>query len=165
MRRFATLSFVVCVAAGLVSGAAHASTGGTRDARAEIARLVDANYPGLPHGNVACPGRVARARGSAFTCTVQVAGGFLVVEATQTDARGTVALATPQAVLAKQRLEDLVAANASLAATVDCGAGPWFVRRPGEQLVCRASLADGSGHDVQLTVRDPDGNVTITAVT
>jgi hypothetical protein len=143
---------------------ARAATVSTARARAEIATLVAATYPGLPFGNVACPGTIARAVRRTFTCTVQLPGAFLVVDATQTDSRGSVSLSSPQAVLTKQGLEQLVAANASLPATVDCGPAAWIVRRPGQQLTCSAALADGTTRTVQVTVRDTAGNAVITAV-
>jgi Domain of unknown function (DUF4333) len=149
------------VAIGAPAGAA---TIDPRPVRAEIARQVSATYPGLAFGNVACPDGVTRRTGSRFTCTVQLPGTFLRLTATQTDSRGTVTFDTEQAVLSRQSLEEFVAANASVAATVTCGNAGWLVVRPGEQLSCRAALADGATRDVQLTVRDAAGNVTITGV-
>jgi len=60
-------------------------------------------------------------------------------------------------------METFVVANASLAATADCGPA-LQVRRPGEQVTCTATLADGSTRAVTLTVRDVAGTVTITGV-
>jgi Domain of unknown function (DUF4333) len=149
------------VAIGTPAGAA---TIDPRPVRAEIARQVTATYPGLAFGNVACPDGVTRRTGTRFTCTVQLPGTFLRLTATQTDSRGTVTFDTEQAVLSRQSLEEFVAANASVAAAVTCGNAGWLVVRPGQQLSCRAALADGASHDVQLTVRDTAGNVTITGV-
>jgi hypothetical protein len=126
---------------------------------------VGATYQGLAFGNVACPSGVPRKNGARFSCTVQLPGTFLVFDATQTDGRGTVNFETAQAVLTKQSVEEFVAANASLAATVTCGTSDWLVVRPGQPLACQATLADGSVRTVQLTVRDTAGNVTITGVT
>jgi hypothetical protein len=145
------------------AGAAHAPTVSTERARAEIARLVDTTYPGLAHGTVACPPTAPRAAGTTFTCTVQLPGGFLVVDATQSGPSGSFSLTTPQAVLTKQATEAFVASNASLAATVDCGPA-FLVRRPGQQVTCSATLADGTTRVVTLTVRDVSGAVTITGV-
>src|SRR5262245_17339308 len=168
-RRFAgLLCIAVCVmlSYSVPAGAARASssTTSTAPARSEIARLVTTSYPGLTFGNVTCPPKVRRASGTTFTCTVQLPGSFLVVDALQQDTSGAFTLTTPQAVLTKRALEQFVAANASLDATVDCG--PAFtIRRPGDQVKCTASLADGTQRTVTLTVRDAAGNVTITAVT
>ena len=123
-----------------------------------------AAYPDLVFGNIACPDGVRRARGVSFTCTVQLPGTFLVVDAKQTDDRGTVALSTQQAVIPAQALRDFVAVNASLTATVDCGPAPIRVVRAGQTIDCRATLADGTARTVQLTVADTAGNVTISAV-
>jgi hypothetical protein len=159
-----TLTACISITIGMspgVASAARAATRSTEVARLEIGRLVQANYAELPFGNVACPRTVPRSRGASFACTVQLPGSFLVVQATQSDEKGTFALATPQAVLTKQKLEQLVSANASLPATVDCGAAPFVVRHPGEVVSCRAALADGTTRIVDLTVRDAAGNVTI----
>ncbi len=128
-------------------------------------RSVHAAYPDLVFGNVACPSGVARARDVTFTCTVQLPGAFLVVDATQTDGKGTVALSTEQALIPTAALRDFVAQNASLPATVDCGPAPFTVARANQVLTCGATLADGTIRTVQLTVQDTAGNVTVTAVT
>ena len=58
-----------------------------------------------------------------------------------------------------------MAVNSSHPAQVDCGPAPWHVARAGQQIDCRALLTDGTVRQVQLTVGDTAGNVTITAVT
>jgi hypothetical protein len=161
MRRLLVVAFVVFA----LATPAEATTLNPRPVREEIARQVAATYPGFVFGNVACPDGVTRKQGARFVCTVQLPGTFLRIDATQTDGRGTVSFETTQAVLTKESLEQFVAANASLAATVSCGNAAWVVVRPGQQLSCHATLADGAARDVQLTVRDAAGNVTITAVT
>jgi hypothetical protein len=134
-------------------------------ARRAVEQGVHSSYPDLVFGNVACPGGVARARGVAFTCTVQLPGTFLVVDAKQTDGNGTVSLSTQQAVIPTQALRDFVAKNASLAATVDCGPAPVRVLRANQTVACQAKLTDGTVRTVVLTVQDSAGNVTITSVT
>jgi hypothetical protein len=143
---------------------AAAATLKPKAVRAEIARQVAATYPGLVFGNVACPDGVAKKAGTRFTCTVQLPGTFLEVDARQSDGRGAVTFETAQAVFTKESLEAFVAANASLPATVSCGTTAWLVLRPAQQLTCHASIADGTTRDVQLVVRDTAGNVTITGV-
>jgi len=158
----------------LAIGATLAALGGVSAAGAElpqiaarrtVERSVHEAYPDLAFGNVACPAGVRRGRGVSFTCTVQLPGTFLVVDAKQTDGKGTVALSTQQAVIPTQALRDFVAANASLPATIDCGPAPVRVARAGQTIDCQAALADGTNRTVQLTVADTAGNVTITAVT
>ena len=156
---------IVAVTLLLVAGAAHAATLDTDTTRRAIARQVGASYQGLAFGNVSCPDGVIRTNGGRFTCTVQLPGSFLVFDARQTDSRGAVSFEVAQAVLTKQAVEQFVAANASLAATVTCGTAMFLVLRPGQQFTCQATLADGSVRAVQLTVRDTAGNVTITGVT
>jgi hypothetical protein len=164
MRR-ALVAPIVALALVLIAGKAHAATLDTRATRREIARLVGSSYQGLTFGNVACPDGLIRKAGARFACTVQLPGMFLVFDATQTDSRGTISFEVTQAVLTKQKVEEFVAGNASLAATVSCGTATFLVLRPGQQFTCQATLADGSVRAVQLTVRDTAGNVTITGVT
>jgi hypothetical protein len=152
---------VVGVASAPSAGAATLDTGATRRA---IAERVTATYPGLGFGNVTCPAGITRKVGQRFTCTVQLPGTFIILDANQTDGRGSVSFETRQAVVTRQAVEEFVAANASLPATVTCGTTAWLVLRPGQQLTCQAALADGSQHDVQVTVRDTAGNVAITGV-
>ena len=134
-------------------------------ARRTVERAVHVAYPDLVFGNVACPSGVERAPGVTFTCTVQLPGAFLVVDAEQTDRNGTVTLSTQQALIPTAALRDFVAQNASLPATVDCGPAPFRVARAGQVLSCGATLADGTNRTVQLTVQDTAGNVTVSAVT
>jgi hypothetical protein len=133
-------------------------------ARRTVERSVHEAYPALTFGNVACPSGVQRARGVSFTCTVQLPGTFLVVDAKQTDGRGTIELSTQQALIPTQALRDFVAQNASLPATVDCGPSPFRVARADQVLTCGAVLADGTTRQVDLTVQDTAGNVTLSAV-
>ncbi len=134
-------------------------------ARRAVERSVHEAYPDLVFGNVACPAGVARKRGVTFTCTVQLPGTFLVVDAVQTDGSGNVALSTKQAVIPSQLLRQFVAVNSSLPATVDCGPAPWRVALPGEKISCAVTLADGTARTAELTVQDTAGNVTVSAVT
>jgi hypothetical protein len=133
-------------------------------ARRAVERSVHEAYPALTFGNVACPRGVQRASGVSFTCTVQLPGTFLVVDAKQTDSRGTIELSTQQALIPTQALRDFVAQNASLPATVDCGPSPFRVARAGQVVTCGAALADGTTRQVDLTVQDTAGNVTLSAV-
>jgi len=132
--------------------------------RSNVTQLVRSTYPELPIGNVACPETVPKRTGATFHCTVQLPGAFLVVDGTVTAGNGTVALAAAHAVLPKAQLEQFVAANASLPATVDCGPAPFRVARAGQVVACRAALADGTARTVELTVADTAGTVTITNV-
>ena len=131
--------------------------------RHDVAALVRTTYPDVPVGNVACPASVPKRSGATFHCTVQLPGAFLVVDGT-VGAGSAVTLAAAHAVLPKAQLEQFVAANASLPATVDCGPAPFRVARPGQVVSCRAALADGTARTVGVTVADTAGNVTISAV-
>lgn len=153
---------VACVA--LASTSVSAAELPRTAARRAVERSVHAAYPDLVFGNIACPSGIDRARNVAFTCTVQLPGTFLVVDAEQTDGNGTVALSTQQAVIPTAALRDFVVQNASLPATVDCGTTPFRVARANQVLTCGAALADGTTRQVSLTVQDTAGNVTVTAV-
>jgi hypothetical protein len=157
------VALAACVVATLVLPASAAELPRTA-ARRTVEASVHEAYPGLTFGNVACPAGVRRALGVSFTCTVQLPGTFLIVDAKQTDARGTIELSTQQALIPTQALRDFVAQNASLPATVDCGMGPLRVARVSQTIDCRATLADGTARTVQLTVQDTAGTVTISAV-
>jgi Domain of unknown function (DUF4333) len=155
----------LAVAGSALAGSAGAAELARTPARRAVERSVHAAYPDLVFGNVACPSGITRKRGVKFTCTVQLPGTFLVVEALQTDGNGNVSLSTQQAVIPSQLLRQFVAVNSSLPATVDCGPAPWRVARPGEKITCGVTLADGTTRTVELTVQDTAGNVTVTAVT
>src|SRR5437588_6163695 len=75
-------------------------------ARRTVERSVHEAYPNLAFGNVACPAGIERKRGVSFTCTVQLPGTFLIVDAKQTDAAGTIELSTQQALIPTAALRD-----------------------------------------------------------
>jgi hypothetical protein len=165
------VSTTVVAAVALVTAAVGASLSdagaaevGRLAARRTVERSVHETYPDLTFGNVACPAGVRRAPDVEFTCTVQLPGTFLVVDVEQTDGSGTVSLSTQQAVIPTQALRDFVNANASLPATVDCGAAPIRIARTGQVLSCTAALADGTNRIVDLTVQDTAGTVTVSGV-
>ena len=159
------LAALLVAASPMIASPAGAADLSRTAARRTVERSVHQAYPSLTFGNVACPDGIRRARGVRFTCTVQLPGTFLVVDAVQTDTSGRVDLTAQQAVIPSQLLRQFVAVNASLPATVDCGPAPWRVARPGQKIGCSATLADGTARSVQLTVQDLAGNVTVTAVT
>jgi hypothetical protein len=144
--------------------AARPATVDDRAVRAQIVRLVGQTYPGLRTGNVMCPPGIARSAGGSFACTVQLPGTFLVIGAQQADDHGRIKLAAQQAVVPRTQIEQLVAANATVPATVTCGTTDFVVARPGQKITCAAALADGSRRTVEVTVRDVDGNVVISNV-
>jgi hypothetical protein len=162
----AVVAVALAVATTLVGAIPAAAADLSRTAaRRTVERSVHQAYPELTFGNVACPDHVRKARGAKFTCTVQLPGTFLVVDATQTDGGGDVSLSTQQAVIPTQLLRQFVGVNSSLPATVDCGQAPFRVARAGDTVTCAVTLADGTARTVELTVQDTAGNVTVTAVT
>src|SRR5262245_43361593 len=85
---------LVGVASAPSAGAATLDTAATRRA---IAERVTATYPGLGFGNVTCPAGITRKISQRFTCTVQLPGTFIILDANQTDSRGSVTFETRQA--------------------------------------------------------------------
>ncbi len=146
MRRRLPILVLVTVAASLmvVAVPADAAELSRTAARRTVEHSVHDAYPDLTFGNVACPSAIRRARGTKFTCTVQLPGTFLVVDAVQTDGNGKVSLTTQQAVISTQLLKQFVGVNSSLPATVDCGPAPWHVARVGDTISCGVTLADGT---------------------
>src|SRR5262245_58275094 len=142
MRRVLVLLLPGVAFLSIVAAPAEAATFKPGALRQEIARQFTATYPGVTFGNVACPDGVARRKDVKFTCTVQLAGTFLFVDATQSDARGSVTFETTRALLTRQALEQFVATNASLPSTVVCGTTPLLAVRPGGVLTCHASISD-----------------------
>jgi len=131
--------------------------------RVQIAGSVWDAYPGLGFVNAACPAPVPRRAGERFTCSIQLRGTFLLVDAEQTDAHGSLRITSQQAVIARDALQKFIAGQTTLPGTVNCGPAPWIVARPGQKLTCTATLADGV-RTVEVTVRDTNGTVTITGV-
>jgi Domain of unknown function (DUF4333) len=164
-RRLLLFALVACASTMFIGTAsANGAELPRTAARRAVERSVHHAYPELVFGNVACPDGIPRQRGGKFTCTVQLPGTFLVVDATQTDASGNLSLTTQQAVIPSQLLRQFVAVNSSLPATVDCGPEPWRVARPGDKITCAVLLTDGTARTAELTVQDTAGNVTVTAV-
>jgi hypothetical protein len=165
VRKVAALATAAGLSAAISAWAAPAASA-QLDARAArvVSAFVRRSYPTVPVGHVTCPAARRATLPDRFTCTVQLPGGFLVVEARRSSARGSVALSSPQAVVAKARLEEFVIAQASLPAAADCGPAPWLALRPGQKVVCSAKLADGTTRQVELTVRNVEGDMTVTAV-
>jgi hypothetical protein len=168
MRRALACTMVAAAAACAVfiasTGIAGSATVNSASVRAQVRAAVQQAYPGLVTGNVACPDDVPRAQGVDFTCTVQLPGNFLVLGAEQVDGEGHVKVSAQQAVLDRGKLEQFVAGQATVPATVTCGTGAWLVARPAQVITCSAALADGTTRQVQVTVQDLDGNVAITSV-
>lgn len=154
----------------LVGGMAVAPAAGAVDLldRKKLAKQVGAavaaTYPDLPVSRVRCPKKVKLKAGVTATCTVTAGGYSLGMLVTVADKKGNVTITSTQAVIPKALAEGLVANNATLHATGDCGPEPYIVRAPGESFVCTAHFDDGSAQQVTVTPNDTAGNVTITAV-
>lgn len=130
----------------------------------QVGAAVAATYPDLPVSRVRCPRKVKLKTGVTAVCTVTAGTYSLGMLVTVTGKRGDVAIASTQAVIPKALAEGMVANNATLHATGDCGPEPYIVKVPGESFVCTARFDDGSTQQVTMTANDIAGNVTITAV-
>jgi hypothetical protein len=130
----------------------------------QVSASVAAAYPDLPVTKAVCPGRIPRTRGATGLCTVTAGGLSLQMRVTATDARGSVAIESTQAVIPKAHAEAFVRDNATLPAIVDCGPDPYLVRPPGVPFSCTVRFADGTVNQVTLSPADETGTVTITQV-
>jgi hypothetical protein len=154
----------------VVGGLAVAPAAGAVDLldRKKLQKSVQASvaaaYPDLPVTKVSCPKKVRMKAGVTATCAVTAGAYPLAMLVTVVDKSGNVTIASTQTVMAKALVEGLVANNATLPATADCGPEPYLVKVPGESFTCTARFADGSAQQVTVTPNDTAGNVTITAV-
>ena len=131
-----------------------------------VAATVTAAHPDLPVTKVVClPKKVKRKPGATATCGVAAGPYALEMLVSVTDKLGNVTIASTQAVIPKANAEFLVAANATLPATANCGPAPYLVKKPGESFTCTASFADGTQSVVTVTPTDVAGNAVITAAT
>lgn len=168
MRRgFVVAMVMAVVAAGFVvmPGEAEAAGLDRKALQRKVTKSLATAYPGVPFGPVACRSLGERSRLITFTCTAAVGAAMLTVDGRQSGKRRQAVLEPREAVLAKATLETFVAENASLPATVDCGPDPWRVVAPSATLSCTAGLSDGGTRQVELTVADRAGTVSITKVT
>jgi hypothetical protein len=131
-----------------------------------VAATVTAAHPDLPVTKVVClPKKVKRKPGATATCGVDAGGFALEMLVTVNDKRGNVSIASTQALIPKANAEFLVAVNATLPATADCGPAAYLVKKPGESFTCTATFADGTQSVVTVTPTDVAGNASITAAT
>jgi hypothetical protein len=161
------------VAAAAALTLAHSFGGGaagaaklldTRRLTKEVAVAVRSAQPDLPVTAVRCPKRIRRKADTTTFCVATAGGLSLLMRVTLTDDKGGVAITSTQAVIAKAKAEEFVAANATLPAQVDCGPDPYIVRAPGSPFVCSARFDDGTTQQVTLSPVDVAGTVTITQV-
>ena len=132
----------------------------------QVGVTVTAAHPDLPVTKVQClPKKVKRKAGATATCTVTAGTYPLEMLVTVADKRGNVTIASTQAVIPKANAEFLVAANATLPVTADCGPAAYLVKKPGESFTCTATFADGTQSTVTVTPTDVAGNAGITAAT
>ena len=165
MRRAVLAAAVMAVVIGVVPAAAAVAGLDRKAVQRKVAPALAAAYPGVPFGPVTCRALGKRSRPLVFTCTAPVGASKLTIDGRQSGSQKQAALEPREAVLAKTTLEAFVAEHASLSATVDCGADPWRVVAPNGTITCAVALADGARQQVELTVRDRAGAVTITKVT
>ena len=164
-----SLGLVCAVALGAATltmgaGTASAAELDHKKLAKQVGAVVGPAYPDLPLGKVTCPKKIKRAAGTDTVCVADAGGLSLEIKVTQNDRKGNVTIESTQAVIPKAKAEALVAANATLPVTVDCGPDPYLVRPPGFPIACTAQFADGFTQQVTLSVSDTAGNATITQV-
>jgi hypothetical protein len=121
----------------------------------------------LPVASVACPSESRPLKaGDVFECTARAKdGGNLIVQVTQTDDQGNV----NWTVVRSENLYDMEAAAATIQegiaeqtgveATVTCGASRWRTGKPGDTFACEAEDGDGEIQGVVVTVEDDAGAI------
>jgi len=167
LRRLGLLTALLVVAGLAVPPAAGAAELLDRKRLAQqVGTTVGTAYPDLPVSTVKCsPKKVKRKAGAVATCTVTAGTYQLAMLVTVADKKGNVTIASTQAVIPKANVEFLVAGNATLPATADCGPDAYLVRLPGEPIACTATFADGTQSQVTVTPTDTLGNATISTAT
>jgi hypothetical protein len=126
----------------------------------KVTKAVRQAYPDLTIAKVTC--KASNRAGSRFSCRSAVGTTLLHVDGRRS--RRTFIIEAREAVITKTALEAFVAEQASLPATIDCGPTPVHVVAPATVLPCAASMADGTRRQVEVTVADRAGTVTITKV-
>jgi hypothetical protein len=167
VRRLVTLVVTLAVGAAVVAAPAGAATpelDARRLARA-VRTTVTPQLPGLTVTRVTCPKHVKARPGNTAVCEVTASGLLLQMLVTTTDRRGSVTVASTQAVIPTAKAVAFVQNNATVPATVDCGPAEWIVRPPGQTFACTATFAEGRVQQVLVTVTDVAGNVAISSVT
>jgi len=163
-RLLAALAVVLLGGLATATPAAAADLLDRKKLAKQVGAAVAANYPDLPVSRVRCPKKVKARPGVRAACAVTAGTYRLEMLVTVNDKKGNVTIASTQAVIPKASVEGLIAANATLPTTIDCGPDAYVVRRPGETFTCTAAFGDGSRQVVTLTTGDVAGNVTITTV-
>jgi hypothetical protein len=170
-RRIPAVAIVVLSAAGVLparAGAIEIGFGNNLDMgklRTAIEDNAKAAYAGFPVGKAICPKSRKIKSGDTFTCTLPVSDGVLTIDVVQKDGRGNIRFSARQAVIDLNKARTFVASEilkqTKVKATVDCGTGKVKVIEPKKVLTCVATAPDGDTLKVNLTVKDIDGNVTL----
>jgi hypothetical protein len=173
---------VACVASVVVSLAGASSLGPSASAASisfgskldltKVKKAIEESaakaYAPAKVGKVTCPKSVKPKAGNVFTCTIPVADGVLNIAVTQKDGKGNVTFVAKEAVLdvakIKRFVEAEVLSDINAVVTADCGKGVVKVLAPGGVIKCRATDKTGDFLDLIVTVKDIDGNVTLTSV-
>lgn len=161
--------YLVCVfrRVALVVIAAAALTGcGTIDghsAASQISHSLAQRFAIAPPA-VKCPSGVPSKPGRRFTCTTQLEGQPLEINAVVTGSSGRFDTALGAAVLVVPNAEKTLAADVSKqvgeSTTVSCPTDHrLLVKRPGEKFTCNATVG-GTSRPITVTVTDVNGNVT-----
>lgn len=123
------------------------------------------SYAGFPVGKAICPKSRKIKSGDTFACTIPVADGILTIDVVQKDGKGNVRFTARQAIIdlakAREFIRKEVLAKTKVDPTVDCGTGKVRVIEPKKVLACVAKAPNGDSLKVNLTVKDIDGNVTL----
>jgi hypothetical protein len=116
-------------------------------------------FPSLDVGTVKCPTKkIPRSKGKVSTCTVKVENEPVEFRVVQTNGQGGIAPVRYEAILSTAKAEGIVRRRYGDIATVSCGDGPYFVRKPGTEFHCDVTATNGRQAQVFYRVLDPKGN-------
>ncbi|MDQ3365206.1 MAG: DUF4333 domain-containing protein [Myxococcota bacterium] len=111
---------------------------------------------------VSCPDKVKIEKGTSFDCTVTFGGPTAKVTMRQDDDEGNVTVTAISGILISRKAEGIIAKEVSSTVnaqvTVDCG-DRVRTAKAGEAFSCTATAPDGAKAQIDVIVKDDQGNV------
>ena len=160
---FASLVFAGC--------SFQASCGGKslnmENAKKFVSTTLEADVGKAPT-TVSCPEKVKIEKGAKFACTADYGNGAMAtVEITQNDDQGNVTMSKISGILVAKRAEEAIAKmigeQANVHVTAECGERV-HPAKAGATIMCTAKDANGQTAQVEVLVKDTDGNVSMKVV-
>lgn len=169
-RFYRTVSMALLMASSAIAGAACSFSFtrylDTAKAEKEIA-VGFTEQTGIAVESVDCPEDVPLEQGVTFECeVVSQTNQKIIVAVTQTDEEGNINWQTNggliSLVILEPQIQNWIAQQFNLRATVDCQGDRFLIAHTGEQFLCDATAESGQKGRVEVTVQDEQGNVTWT---